>query len=490
MRPYAYLIAEALRRAGQPGPTAVPRGLLDALSAFEKPTEILFDSDKASEVFETLHQEVPFLRQVAFGHITVLPAHVEECAALVRWLIEAFVQWRADAADAPATVAAIIVVAQTCDGQHQFWTALPNSLGTNAAILKELARHLGSLAVQFSARGPDVPIWECEAVQALLDAEAAESWSDIGERWRPFDTAFFPNAVQMQAARCLCRYDIETLANVLQGVRQTAVAMMIGACLTISDRCKLAAAASNFFVQFACVYRVVTDRYTQGLDAEARAALEVTLLNVAADGSRWEDWLRFFNAYPVRYPTLQVSLGRVLAAAPLSTLQAYVSSLVLQSSPVTQPGLSREEVAECLGAFRNHADLERRKRLWTLAHERWRAWNFDDANAGTHLADVHRSVLDYALVGYAVECLSHVDLRKAMDDVQRELETVGDVWHASITDIVSSWNRCLSRLQPYAHANEVVSKDKAWLTESEKYLPFDPRLHKYQALKFHMYLPP
>jgi hypothetical protein len=122
-----------------------------------------------------------------------------------------------------------------------------------------------------------------------------------------------------------------------------------------------------------------------------------------------------------------------------------------------------------------------------LAHTRWEIWNFDEGNRETHLFNVHRSPLDYALVGYAVECLDQAGRDDAVEDTRRRLETVEDAWHPSISDIVTAWNRLLSHLQPYAHAAEVLSKGKAWLAETGMYMPFDPRTERYLPLKYRVH---
>jgi hypothetical protein len=487
MRPYSLLIGEVMRRAVDPGAVTPPEALLAALAGLEKPVEALFDHDSANVIFEALHQEFSLFRRVAFGQSGTDPQEVGRCASLLRWLIQEYQQWRADAPDARVRFAALIVVSQACDGDNQLWQRFPKSVGENPALLEEVAKLVSSFAVQFTERPGNVPIWEREAVQALLDAEAAGDWAAIGERWRPFETAVWPNAVQVQTVRYLCRYDPDRLASALRNIRQTATSMLIAASLTVDQRLSLAAACANPSVQFACVYRALMERNLAQLDDYATAQLEAVLLSVANDAPRWEGWMRFFNGYPVRYPALQIALGRTLAAIPEAALQPYVNSMVLHAAAVTQLDPIRQAVALCLGEFRARAETERRLVLWRLAHARWEAWNFDEGNRGTHLFSVHRSPLDYALVGYAVECLDQTGRDSAVENTRRRLETVEDAWHPSISDIVTAWNRLLSHLQPYAHAAEVLSKSKAWLAETDMYIPFDPGTDRYLALRFRIH---
>jgi hypothetical protein len=59
-----------------------------------------------------------------------------------------------------------------------------------------------------------------------------------------------------------------------------------------------------------------------------------------------------------------------------------------------------------------------------------------------------------------------------------------NLWHNSITGIVTAWNRILSQFQPYAHASEILKSGEDWLAESQTYLPFDPAHNTYLAMKY------
>jgi hypothetical protein len=71
-----------------------------------------------------------------------------------------------------------------------------------------------------------------------------------------------------------------------------------------------------------------------------------------------------------------------------------------------------------------------------------------------------------------------------MNAVREELGQLDDVWHNSITDIVTAWNQLLSQFQPYARASEISKSGEDWLTESRTYLPFDPAKDTYLAMKY------
>ncbi len=96
----------------------------------------------------------------------------------------------------------------------------------------------------------------------------------------------------------------------------------------------------------------------------------------------------------------------------------------------------RETVAECLSAFAATAARQRREALWTLAHERWSGWRFSEGDTGVPLVGIGSSELDYAIVGFAVECMSAAQRAEKKAAFIAELSELSDVWHGSVTDFM------------------------------------------------------
>ena len=189
--------------------------------------------------------------------------------------------------------------------------------------------------------------------------------------------------------------------------------------------------------------------------------------------------MRAFNTYPSRFPALQRPLGKALAHAPHGALAGYVDAVWLFPQPFGQQQPGRRAVAECLGEFSAHASSEQRSSLWTLAHARWRDWDFNKGDSHQHLTAINGSCLDYALVAYAMECMDEPSRNNAMQNIRDEILTLEHIWHASHSDIITGWNRLLSRFQPFAHAATVAINGGDWLAETRAYLPFEPTQNSY-----------
>lgn len=487
MTAYADLIVEAVRQSGLDGDVAAPRVLLDILAKTEKPLETLSNFDTANELFDTFYQDFGVLQRARAAGPPFQAEDYARCAALIRWLVIELRHWRT--ADDPrlAKLTALVIAAQTCDGKGQLWPLLPTDIEQNSELAEAFRRVVASFSVEFTARGVDtIPIWEGEAVQQLKEMEAAGDWGGIGDRWRAFENLLFGNAVQTQAVRFLFHFNRDGLVAALANVRQTAAAMLVVGILATEQRLELGVASSNHFVEFAAVYGSLAGRKrAEQLSVAEAQLLTIILLKVASDELRWAGWMKTFNAYPMRYPTLQASLGCCLATAPEHAVRAYVNSIVLFT---TKSGydLGRKNVAECLRAFRGVAPNDRRRALWTFAFDRWADWRFDHANLSAHLFEVNWSELDYAIVGYASECMDQAGRDAALDAIRRDLGQIDGQWHALVTDIVTAWNRLLSQFQPYARASDVLKTGEDWLSETKNYLPFDSSKDLYLAMKYRL----
>jgi hypothetical protein len=326
--------------------------------------------------------------------------------------------------------------------------------------------------IEFRSRGRGpVPIWEEESVDALKQADEQGNWVEIAEKWHLFENALFPNVLQVQMVRYLYRFGFDRIVRAVDNVHQTPVAMYIAAVLSTEQRLHLANSSNNPRVQFSCVHQTLSThpKPAQLLPREQQLLTKL-LLKIANESSRWDAWMRVFNSYPLRYPALQVPLGRALATAPIAALKTYVDSINLHATTAKPEG-SRRCVAECLREFKETAIAEHRKFVWTYAHERWLTWRFDQASRDSYLFGINWSQLDYALVAYAVECMDEDAREKTKEAISSELGLVETTWHESLSCCLTQWNCLLSQFQPFARADYAIQSGEDWLTETRTYRP-------------------
>jgi hypothetical protein len=486
-------LVKAVHQAEQDGEIATPTELIAAIARLENPLQALQDTDQVRELSDALDKDFGFIRFSFIDHgptpnAQSLPANQFRYASLLRWLIRELRTWRRGDDPRHKNLVALFIVSQTCDSNCGLWDLLPDEIGENIDLLDYLKGVIASFAVTFNARpGAQVPIWEGEAVEAFKRADAESDWLAIIRGWEQLrHQFFFANTLQIQALRLLYRYSFARLIDGLAELRQTPVTMQVASALTIEQRFRLAIGSDNAHVQIAAMYRTLTDdRGRQRLTDRDRQLMTELLLKVSNDTPRWAEWMKVF----VRYAELQLPLGKALAETPEAAIIGYVSSIWLFPWLI-QFDASRRSVAECLREFRAHASPERRKALWTRAHERWLNWDFNRADPSQHLTSINRSDLDYAIVGYALECMDEAEREAALNTIRAEAQTLQHHWHGSFTDILTNWYRLVSRFQPYGHATYVATNDEDWLPTSRIYFLFDPAQNNYMMMMYKMIWPP
>jgi hypothetical protein len=478
-------LSQVILQAEMPGDFAEPTALLQALAALENPIAALSDHDQVNNLFAAFDTEFGFIRRARAGINPLQPSEQLRWASLVRWLIHELKTWDSSKDPLKHKLVAIFVAAHVNDWGGAFWESISQRIGDNHDLIQCLKGLIKSFAITFVSRGGVAePIWEREAVEKFIVDDARGDWLEIGKGLRPLEHQILPNTLQTQSVRCLHRCSMDHLVDALTNLRQTLVAMQVASALPTGQRLRLAITSDNPYVQFGCIYLTLSGRQAaRQHSSEEQQLLAALLLKVTNDAPRWIAWMYIFNAYPVRYPLLQEPLGHALAEAPDSAIEAYVDAIVLNVKPA-KPDPNRRSATTCLRAFRARAAQDRRALLWRRAQERWSTWRFDEANPNTHLFAVNWSDLDYAVVAFACECMSDAERTSEMSTIRHELEVLDLRWYTSVTDIVSAWNRLLSRFQLYAHASHAMGTGEDWLPETKTYMPADLATNEYITTKY------
>ncbi|MBR0899100.1 hypothetical protein JQ616_29460 [Bradyrhizobium tropiciagri] len=471
----------ALNAACEEGVVTTPQRLLETAVRLADPLQALVDWDRAEELFAVFAEEYPFLRRMHYANVAPTQDEAARYADVIRWLMRSLRNWSGTAEAAQADLAAIIVVAQTCDVDGVLWQLLPEDIGRNTNLIDVLKRLVASFGLTITA-GPG-SARDTEALARFIEADAQGDWVTISQMWSSLRRVpFFPNAVQAASVRCLNRFAPERLAEGLRDVRQSILALQLVSALSVEDRLRVAMATDNGHLELAAVQQTVAP--WQGSSPDLTAAetqlLTEQLLKVMLDPKRWTAWMKIFNHYPARFPTLQVSLGEALAGGSADGLQAYVDAIWLYAKP---PGQAAG-TAQCLGVFREHASLECRQALWTAAHERWLAWDFGASDPNEHLARIVCTDLDYAVISYATECMAEFERTEMIQRVRERLLTIDHDWYETEVELMSAWYRQLSKLQPYAAAARFLRGESEWNADGQPSWPFDPERARYAAIKY------
>ncbi len=475
-----------MRDALMPGSELEPAALVRRAAELNDPVGALCRHDGASDLFDAFDQDFGFIRSAKTPKNQFSEEDRNRAASLLRWLIAELQRWSKAADPHGGKLAALFVVSQRCDSGGSLWRVIPDAIGTNLDLVHDLKAMISRIGFTITSKGGARPsIWENEAVERLQLVEANREWGNLSEAWRPFEQMFQPVPLHTQAVRCLYRCGVTHLVEASSGVKQTAVAASLAIALPAEERLQFAVKCENPYIEFCCLHQTLSDLRTpdHALSIPEERLVVDLLCKAASDYSKWSGWMQAFNAYPQRNPGFQTALGTALATVSDAAVKAYIVSIMLYPRN-SQTDESRKLVGVCLRTFHSKASLARRKSLWSLAHARWTDWAFNRSDPGHYLFEINWSELDYAIVGYALECLGAEDRWSAVQSAFDDLMALENRWHKSISDITSEWYRILSTFQPYGHAETVLDSCEDWLSEAHHYWPVDQTQIEHIMVKY------
>lgn len=483
MTAWTDILSETITAADRLGDHLAPTTLLELSNSLDNPLAALTGRDTEHEVFAAFDVDLGLARCVRSSPLTASEDQKEKLTGLIRWLIGALSDWRQTDDPKRARLAAMIAAAARLDENGSLWMLMPDKIAQNQELGQEIQDILGRLQFRFEAASfSRSPIVDGERLEEFATAEAEENWPALRSFAESVPWRFHSNAVLDQSVRLLNKFYSGRLVQVGREISQIGLAMQMITAISVGDAMRFATQAENNALQFAAVCRLFA-MYdpVRALDAAQEDALVTLLTQVATDAQRWAAWMRAFAAYPYQTSQMQPAIGRCLAFSDEAALRAYIDAIHLDSSY-----LGRDEVKACLSTFAKCVCLERRQVAWRMAYARWSDWNFSKQDGHSAPTEIALSNIDFAIVGYAVECLTPEERETYIAGC---LDVVGrseHAWHKSQLDFLHYIYRALSRSQPFLRANDCgVNKDN-WLWAKDGRYFFDQLDNPYWRLRYNL----
>lgn len=478
------ILAEAIASSGQSGDLLTPTSLLRLSSGLDNPLATLSGRDTECEIFAALDGDLGFVRVIRSSRLTISADQKENLASSIRWLIGMLSDWRQAEDPKRAKLVAMIAVAARLDENGALWSLMPDKITQNQELGQELQDILGRFRFRVEVTNfARSPIVDKDPMEEFATAEADQNWPALRLFAENVPWRFQSNAILDQSVRLLNRFFPNHLARASRAVSQVGVAMQMMTAISVGDAFRVATQSENHALQFAAVCRLfaIHDR-VRALDAVQEDALVALLNQVSADAPRWVAWMRAFAAHPYQTSQIQPAIGRSLAFSDEAALRAYVDAICLQSS-----WLGRDEVKACLGTFANCVSLERRQAAWRMAFARWSDWNFGERDGHSAPTEITLSNIDFAIVGYAIECLTQKEQETHIAGCMDVVEQAERVWHKSQLHFMHYIYRVLSHSRPFLHARECGPDRDNWLwTKGSNYF-FDQFNAPYWRLRYSLH---
>lgn len=484
LSPTTALIAEAL----QPGPAPGPTALLAALKMQDSPLEALMRAEGDDTITTAIDQDFGFLHSLRMRASIAESETKGQWAALIRWMLAATKGWKPSEDARMEKMSAALLTSWLCGGEAGFWHLLPDESAPSMEFISILGAIVAKSQTKYGALGSATPpIWESEYAEAFQKSDSDGNWADIVNMWPQLNDVFMSDPLFREMVRCLARYGFEELVRATDALQQFPSVIQVARALSASQRLRLAIASGSERVRFCCALVTVTRNVEAiALSADEEATFSKLLIKVATSPDEWHKWMVAFNTYPLRYPALQRPLGKALARAPHHAATVYIDSVSLRPINVTDADESRGLISECLRSFRQQASQEHRHAVWAYAYRRWCDWRFNTGSSDTHLFEISRSSLDFAVISYMYEYMSIEEIETALARIDSQLQRFRLTWHATETDCTTEWNRLLSLFQPYSHALELKETNEDVSPDRRIYDPFNLSNSLYHRIMFQM----
>ncbi|RBH54885.1 MULTISPECIES: hypothetical protein [Pseudomonas] len=402
-------------------------------------------------VLDNLVGEFPFLwndREYFEG------GESEQFDRLFCWLVREIFDCPCGLIRPEADLAKLLAVAAALDCDDQLWgeiyrinPVLPEQvIAALASLIKE--SHVDSEQVINRHYCSDSHVREIKEDIANKDWRSVE-WI-VDQFWMDYRSP-----IKLQAAAALHRYNVPLLQSLIEGEKDFFEVASYTHHAPIEKIMPLAVASQNWTFKFWAFHRSVTHA-SRNIPSSPNE-WELLLREASKSPTEWSRWLSVINEYPSRYPQIQEALGSALAHAEGWALDIYVSSM----SMIT-PDMIRKPVASALSVFRQRAALKERKWLWQASFNKWKDWDFDAKDKSKHLFSISSSCLDYAVIGYFVECLDARQRHELIEQLRSRAVLLDQSWHPSTSSAMTERFKLASTYQPLAQAELACASQVDW----------------------------
>lgn len=410
------------------------------------------------EAFQfNFEQEFPFL----FNFSPLSLNDTERLYGIFQWLVAQLVKTQIDSFSVSLTQ--VITVAAALDlGDGQLWKELQSSGPLRSDRLDQLMQLVMAYKITIARHSRHMEYIDTAFISDCM----FHNWEGV-DRSLHYVTDCLYDPQLSCAIRMLSVFSESSLEIVLSELQD--VVVLIAAIeflnpLQAAKTLRVAVNSNSWPLKF-CALRLSLNWIASDVNDEFQILWEQLLRQSSDNIQEWIKWVAVFNSYPSRYPELQHAMGEALLSMSEAAIAQYFGAINLSITS------SRKDLMLAFERVRQCSDEAQRNLIWTLAHKRWSAWDFDSDDVDKHVFSMQTSALDFAVAMYYLDCLSDDGRRSVESRLQTEFNDIRTSWYESITDYMSAYNRHISRYQPLGHAKQNLHEDRDWLEGHHWYNP-------------------
>lgn len=439
---------------------APPEKLLNAITLLGKKSlnALFYDCDTLEELTHEFVEDFNSIFNYILNELEPTPEQFQKWVAMFAWFKRTLNEWTQEEDPNDSTLTSLLLVAQFCQKENSFWKDLPREIIISDALLRLLSKLLAGLAI---------PNYETASLEwpQLRDAERSMDWVAMDAALRSLGFPQ-PSIFQMQVTDILSTYSPDALEEAISSQHQVILALQQQELLTLSQSLKIGTNTDNSLIQFATLLKILSPE-AQELSSEQCDATDF-LQKLSQTPHEWSAALAILVSSPRRSAHLHSAIAKVLANGSTSIQPAFIKHLNIISDGSLRTCVDRRAVSALLKEFHKIAPENVRLSLWQGLHEKWVNWRFGMSDERKSLHELNWSVIDYACVGYAVECITETELKLIIQEIEQKLSTLHHQWFRSVVPCKSEWFVLLSQFKIYKYASKVrpgddwVFNDSAW----------------------------
>ncbi|MDO7430953.1 hypothetical protein Q5X64_15075 [Acinetobacter baumannii] len=441
-----------------------------------------FSREERNEIYSNLIQDYPILENFYDRKFRGLKDSLTEdehntLEGLLKWLIQELRVWDETDDKNAKRLALVFIISKILI--ENLWELIPPSVINNPKLNTFLEGRFNKFQCNIVIpQQQQVPIWEKEAAQQYIKAIHDRDWQHLANKWHiwrhspKLDQA---NTFQYQIFLFLLNYSPEQLIRTTNQYEDFISLMLI--CrehsFSLLQRFQLALDSTNELFRFALLFSLElnNDKYHDLTDEEADCFAQI-LQKIGRNSDQLRHWLMIFNCYPVRFPILAEGFGVYVAKYASETdIDLYLETIKVEAiNPQHGYYDTRRILGKTFQKIAEFAESDVRKLFWSKCYCKWLAWNFGQVEEHYHLSTVHLSNIDYALVGYFIECQEQGDREEVAQNILKDIDSIFTKnWYGSQSGIITEFYNLLSKLQPVCYAGEVGEDGlTSWLMKPER----------------------
>lgn len=403
--------------------------------------------------------------------------HSFDCLFLM--LIEQLKQFPEKPEEQSSAIIKILALSDFLEHEDQLWPeVLKTNIQINAMLIDKLKETFVESRVDSRAVFANAHLSE-EQTNLVLSGIADKDWRSVewtlDHLWSRIGLR-----IKQTSGAALFHLAPDTLASAIEGLEDFLDITSYIVHTPSHHHLKIAVASSNWTFKFWALQQSARRAAAghQAFDVE----WEALLAEAAQIPVEWARWMWVMNEFPSRYPEIQRALGRTLSGASVDALEGYFT-------PLSMNDLSRTAVTQALEAFRSSASETARRTFWVMAFKRWQDWDFGTTEGSKILLRVTTSALDFAVVGYFVECADSQARDAFVEALARRAKLMEHAWHPNESPVLTERFKLISAYQLPAHAGTVISNQKSWLSSDMLYRPDWENGSLYRSFKYDRGLP-